>query len=224
MGVEGEKLWDDEKQTQDFTGVCTPTFVTPNIKANAKLQYWSRRHLPAFYFWDFRRGTHILDMLMQALWNETQTNPLGATFYSCVPYLLGPGQAMQYSFRSRDRRSSQDSAAAAASTRQLPARQHDPHARRDGCRIRHAHPAADRSFPDADRKQCGAVARAIVSAGAGGDVANSEAGIRQPGAVRLYPQSEIQSVALPARRIVRSAIRAGRANECTTSWRSSVRR
>ena len=40
----------------------------------------------------------MLDMLMQALWNETQTNPLGATFYSCVPYLLGPGQAMQYSF------------------------------------------------------------------------------------------------------------------------------
>ena len=37
-------------------------------------------------------------MLMQSLWNETQTNPLGATFYSCVPYLLGPGQAMQYSF------------------------------------------------------------------------------------------------------------------------------
>ena len=37
-------------------------------------------------------------MLMQSLWNETQTNPLGATFYSCVPYLLGQGQAMQYSF------------------------------------------------------------------------------------------------------------------------------
>jgi hypothetical protein len=40
-------------------------------------------------------------MAMQGLWNETQTNPLGATFYSCVPYLLGPHQAMQYSFRSK---------------------------------------------------------------------------------------------------------------------------
>ena len=105
MGVEGDRLWDGdeptkEKHTQDFLGVCTPTFVTPDVKANARLQYWSRRHLPAFYFWDFYRGTHILDMLMQGLWNETQTNPLGATFYSCVPYLLGPGQAMQYSFRS----------------------------------------------------------------------------------------------------------------------------
>ena len=97
MGVEGEKLWDDEKHTQDFTAVCTPTFATPDVKANAHLQYWSRRHLPAFHFLD-PRNSHVLDMLMQSLWNETQTNPLGATFYSCVPYLLGPGQAMQYSF------------------------------------------------------------------------------------------------------------------------------
>jgi hypothetical protein len=97
MGVEGEKLWDDEKRTQDFTAICTPTFVTPDIKSNAQLQYWSRRHMPAWYFLDFRQ-THVLDMLMQSLWNETQTNPLGATYYSCVPYLLGPDQAMQYSF------------------------------------------------------------------------------------------------------------------------------
>ncbi len=97
MGVEGEKLWDDEKLTQDFTAVCTPSFVTPNVRANARLQYWSRRHLPVFYFLD-PRNSHVLDMLMQSLWNETQTNPLGATFYSCVPYLMGPGQAMQYSF------------------------------------------------------------------------------------------------------------------------------
>jgi hypothetical protein len=97
MGVEGKKLWDDEKYTQDFTAVCTPSFVTPNVRANARLQYWSRRHLPAFYFLD-PRSPHVLDMLMQSLWNETQTNPLGATYYSCVPYLLGPGQAMQYSF------------------------------------------------------------------------------------------------------------------------------
>jgi hypothetical protein len=97
MGVEGEKLWDDEEQTQDFTAVCTPTFVTPNIKSNARLQYWSRRHMPTWYFINFS-APHLLDMLMQSLWNETQTNPLGATYYSCVPYLIGPGQAMQFSF------------------------------------------------------------------------------------------------------------------------------
>ncbi len=97
MGVPGEKLWDDEKHTQDFTSVCTPTFVTPSVKANARLQYWSRRHLPVFYFFD-PRNLHLLDFMMQGLWNETQTNPLGQTYYSCVPYLMGPGQAMQYSF------------------------------------------------------------------------------------------------------------------------------
>jgi len=97
MGVPGEKLWDDEKHTQDFTAVCTPTFVTPDVKANARLQYWSRRHLPVFYFFD-PRAPHLLDFIMQGLWNETQTNPLGQTYYSCVPYLMGVGQAMQYSF------------------------------------------------------------------------------------------------------------------------------
>jgi hypothetical protein len=97
MEVEGEKLWDDEKHTQDFTSVCTPTFVTPDIKSNARLQYWSRRHMPTWYFLNFREP-HVLDMLMQSLWNETQSNPFGATFYSCVPYLIGPGRAMQYSF------------------------------------------------------------------------------------------------------------------------------
>ena len=97
MGVPGAKLWDDEKDTQDFTAVCTPTFVTPDVKANARLQYWSRRHLPVFYFFD-PLAPHLLDFIMQGLWNETQTNPLGQTYYSCVPYLMGPGQAMQYSF------------------------------------------------------------------------------------------------------------------------------
>ena len=97
MGVPGEKLWDDEKHTQDFTAVCTPTFVTPDVKANARLQYWSRRHLPVFYFLD-PRNLHLIDFVMQGLWNETQTNPLGQTYYSCVPYLMGTGQAAQYSF------------------------------------------------------------------------------------------------------------------------------
>ena len=97
MGVPGDKIWRDKKHTQDFTAVCTPTFVTPNVMANARLQYWSRRHLPVFYFFD-PRAPHLLDFIMQGLWNETQTNPLGQTYYSCVPYLMGPGQAMQYSF------------------------------------------------------------------------------------------------------------------------------
>ena len=38
--------------------------------------------------------THLLDFFMQALWNETQYNPLGARYWSCVPYLLGEGQVV----------------------------------------------------------------------------------------------------------------------------------
>ena len=97
MDVPGKKLMDEEKFTQDFITVCTSTFVTPNIRENAKLQYWSLVDMPIYYFLN-PKDPHILDFLMQGLWNETQYNPLGQRFYSCVPYLLGEGQAMLYSF------------------------------------------------------------------------------------------------------------------------------
>ena len=97
MGVPGEKLMDEEGFTQDFISVCTPTFVTPNTRENAKLQYWSLIDMPIYYFLN-PLDSHILDFLMQGLWNETQYNPLGQRYWSCVPYLLGEGQAMMYSF------------------------------------------------------------------------------------------------------------------------------
>lgn len=100
MDVPGAKIWDDEKATQDLICICTPTFVTPDTRANATLQHWSLREMPVFYFLD-PRNPHILDFLMQSLWNETQYNPLGQRYYSCVPYLLGEGQAMQYAFYPR---------------------------------------------------------------------------------------------------------------------------
>ena len=97
MDVPGEKIMDEEKYTQDFITVCTATFVTPNTRENAKLQYWSLVDMPIYYFLN-PKDPHILDFLMQGLWNETQYNPLGQRYYSCVPYLLGDGQAMMYSF------------------------------------------------------------------------------------------------------------------------------
>ena len=97
MDVPGEKLMDEEKMTQDFITVCTPTFVTPDPRENVKLQYWSLRNMPLYYFIN-PKAPHILDSIMQALWNETQYNPLGQRFYSCTPYLLGKDQAMKYSF------------------------------------------------------------------------------------------------------------------------------
>jgi hypothetical protein len=97
MGVPGPKVLDDEHFTQDFTGISCPTFTTPDSRANAALQYWSMHELPLWYFLD-PHSPHIGDLLMQGLWSKTQGNPLGSAYYSCVPYLLGEGQAMQYSF------------------------------------------------------------------------------------------------------------------------------
>lgn len=100
MGVAGKKVANDEKHTQDFLTVCTPTFVTPDIQSNAQLQAQLLRRTPLYYFFDPRQP-HVLDFLMQALWNETQTSPLECQYYSCVPYRLGLERAMQYSFRPR---------------------------------------------------------------------------------------------------------------------------
>jgi hypothetical protein len=100
MGVPGPKLIDDERFTQDLLGISTPTFVTPDTRANARLQYWSYRNASIFYFLNLTQP-HILDLVMQLLWTKTQSSPLEGEYFSCVPYLLGEGQAMQYSFRPR---------------------------------------------------------------------------------------------------------------------------
>src|SRR5437660_4556386 len=103
MGVPGPKLMDDERFTQDMFGVSTPTFVTPDVKANAQLQIESVKNAPVFYFFNFRRS-HVLDFIMQSLWIKTQSSPFEAPYFSCVPYLLGEGQAMQYSVWPKSRK------------------------------------------------------------------------------------------------------------------------
>jgi len=96
MGVPGPKLMDDEKFTQDMTGVSTATFVTPDVNANAQLQLESLKNAQIFYFLNLHRP-HVLDFIMQSLYIKTQSSPFEAPYFGCVPYLLGEGQAMQYS-------------------------------------------------------------------------------------------------------------------------------
>jgi hypothetical protein len=96
MGVAGPKLMADEQFTQDMFGVSTPTFVTPDTRANAHLQINSLKNAQIFHFLNFDQP-HVLDFIMQALWTKTQSSPFEAPYFSCVPYLLGEGQAMQYS-------------------------------------------------------------------------------------------------------------------------------
>ena len=97
MGVPGEKLL-DEQGTQDFTGISSPTFTTPNIVENVKLQrqIWART--PVFYFLN-PFDSHYLDAIMQGLYARMNTNPLEVGYFSCVPYLIGEGQAMKYAVR-----------------------------------------------------------------------------------------------------------------------------
>jgi hypothetical protein len=96
MGVDGPKLMSEEQFTQDMTAVSTPTFVTPDVRANAQLQIESLKNASIFYFVNLHRP-HVLDLIMQSLWTKTQSSPFEAPYFSCVPYLLGEGQAMQYS-------------------------------------------------------------------------------------------------------------------------------
>lgn len=101
MGIPGRKLLGEgeeggEKYTQDMFGVSPPTFVTPDTRANAHLQLHSLKNASIFHFVNFR-NPHILDLIMQGLWIKTQSSPFEAPYFSCVPYLLGEGQAMQYS-------------------------------------------------------------------------------------------------------------------------------
>lgn len=103
MGVPGPKLMEEEKFTQDMFGVSTPTFVTPDTRANAQLQVESLKNTQIYYFLNLHRP-HVLDLIMQSLWIKTQSSPFEAPYFSCVPYLLGEGQAMQYSVWPRSTR------------------------------------------------------------------------------------------------------------------------
>ena len=118
MGVEGEKLWDDEKHTQDFTAVCTPTFVTPDIKANARLQYWSRRHMPTWYFLNFTRAAsarHADAGFVER--NPDQSARRHVLQLRSLSDRAGPGDAIQ--LLAEDRGLPQDSAAAVTSARTI---------------------------------------------------------------------------------------------------------
>src|SRR5947207_15729776 len=60
MGVPGPKLMEEERSTLDMFGVSTPTFVTPDTKANAQLQIESLKNAQIFYFVNLHRP-HLLD-------------------------------------------------------------------------------------------------------------------------------------------------------------------
>lgn len=96
-GVPGPKLLDEEHLTQDFTGISAPTFTTPDIYENLKLQQYLGAGIPTFYFLN-PLDPHYLDMILQGIYAKAHGSPLETPYWSCVPYLCGEGQAMKYSF------------------------------------------------------------------------------------------------------------------------------
>ena len=100
MDVPGPKLLNDERFTQDLIMVSPASFVTPNVRENAKLQRYVRARTNLFYFIN-PADTHLLAAIMQALYSRMQTSPLETRYFSNVPFLLGGGQAVQYSLRPR---------------------------------------------------------------------------------------------------------------------------
>ena len=100
MGVEGERFFDDERSTQDFTAISAPTFTTPTVFENLKLQRNIGRGTPVFYFLN-PFDSHFLDAILQGVYAKAHANPLEASFWSCVPYLFGTGRAMKYSLKPR---------------------------------------------------------------------------------------------------------------------------
>lgn len=104
MGIQGKKLLDDEKYTVDLSGISSPSFTTPDIYENIKLQKLIARDTPAWYFLN-PLDSHYLDMVMQGLYARIHANPLELTYYSCVPYLYGHeqgrGRAIKYALTPR---------------------------------------------------------------------------------------------------------------------------
>src|SRR5947209_19830664 len=94
MGEEGDKML-DEKWTQDFTGLSAPTFTTPNIIENLKLQKHVYEGTLVCYFIN-PFDSHFLDAIMQGLYSKTQNSPLEVPYFSWVAYLFGEGQAIHY--------------------------------------------------------------------------------------------------------------------------------
>jgi len=98
MGVAGPKLMEDESATQDLIMVSPASFVTPDIAENADLQRWVRAKAPLGYLIN-RRPFRALQFVMQMLYSPMHSNPLEDQYYSNVPFLLGEGQAVQYSLK-----------------------------------------------------------------------------------------------------------------------------
>jgi len=191
MGVPGPKLLPDEGATQDFLGISAPTFTTPDLVQNAILQSEIGNGTPLLYF--IRPShTHLCDLIMQGLYAKTAASPLQVSYWSCVPCLLGPGQAMQYRFVPRP-----------FPQLKVPRRPGPSYLREamaatlahGEVNLRPACPDADRPSPHADRERGRGVVDAPLEATLGRDPAAPAADFRLAGTAGLCRRPLVQPVA-----------------------------
>ena len=96
MGVAGEKLLAQEKDaaTQDFIVISTNQFVTRDVQEFDAMIQAITGGLPAM-LWFFLTHWRVTLNLLKSL--KQFANPLQMRYWSCTPYLLGPGRAVKYS-------------------------------------------------------------------------------------------------------------------------------
>ncbi len=95
MGVEGEKLLEEEQaaQTQDFIVISTPTFVTRDVEEfDDMIKALTGSALAKLLF--FITHWRVVRNLLQSM--KRFANPLQIRYWSTTPYLLGT-QAVKYS-------------------------------------------------------------------------------------------------------------------------------
>ena len=106
MGVNGPKLIDDERYTQDFTLIGVRTFTAPDTAGMAELQTAILNLRPSVYFFNLRFPGRVLDFVMQALDSHLLGSPLESQLFSCAAHLHGAGRAVHYSLKPRSERRS----------------------------------------------------------------------------------------------------------------------
>ena len=220
MGVPGPKLLDDEKSTQDLLCVSTPTFVTPDTRANAELQHWSLQERAAVLLRQLQAAdAHPRLDHAAALDEDPDAARSRATTSAACPTCSAKGR--RCSTRSATRLTKR------TRVPRLPLRPPDNYLRdamvatlaRAGRRVRHPAPAADRSVPDADREQRRPVADEALAARAGRRAADPQADVRLARAARLRAGALATTRGTASRSTARSATRAGRGSGCTASCR-----
>ena len=95
MGVPGPKLMDEEKHTLDMFGVSTPTFVTPDAKANAALQKSEREERADLLLREPARPARARPDHAVALHQDPEQPLRGAVLQlRALPDGRGPGDAV----------------------------------------------------------------------------------------------------------------------------------